>query len=128
MIVTRKQLDTLKCIHPNCKDPNHELILHSKCHIDYPTQAIKSDDILEIQCAKCGKLIFDIAITFGYGENVALKEIQCGNKFCKHRHFILLPACHNAPIWALYHKKTGTIEIRCAECKRSVYVAEVKKE
>ncbi len=121
MILTRKEMDMFKCGDPNCKDPSHELVIHSNCHIDFPTQAFISDNILELQCAKCGNLIFHIAIILGYGDNVLFKEIKCNDESCKQKHYIIFPKCHNSPIWAFYFKKTGTLEIRCAVCRKIVY-------
>ena len=128
MILTRKQMDTFKCGDPNCKDPSHELVIHSKCHIDFPTQALMSDDILELQCARCGSLVFHIAIVLGYGDNVSFKKVECKDELCKQKHYIIFPKCHEAPIWTVYFKKTGVLEIRCAECGKFVYSIAVKKE
>lgn len=128
MILTRKQMDLFKCGDPNCKDPSHELIIHSKCHIDFPTQVLISDNILELQCAKCGNLIFHIAIALGFGDNVNFNEIKCQDENCKQKHYIIYPKCHEAPVWAFYFKKTGILEIRCAECGKPVYSIDVKKE
>ena len=128
MILTRKQMDMFKCGDPNCKDPSHELVIHSKCHISFPTQALMSDDILELQCAICRSLVFHIAIALGYGDNVSFKKVECKDEFCKQKHYIIFPKCHEAPIWAVYFKKTGVLEIRCAECRKLVYSMEIKKE
>ena len=128
MILTRKQMDMFKCSDPDCKDPSHELIIHSRCHIDFPMKALMTDDILELHCAKCGKLVFHIAIALGYGGNVRLTRLECQDEDCKQKHYVIFPACHKAPTWAVYHKKTGIFEMRCAECEKLVYNVEVKKE
>lgn len=121
MVLTRKQLDQFKCADPDCKDPSHELVMHSKCHIDSPTRVLITDDILELQCAICGRLIFHIAIELGYGDNISFKEIKCEDEFCKQKHYIIFPKCHEASIWVFYFKKTGVLEIRCAECRKLAY-------
>lgn len=128
MALTRKQMDMFRCGDPNCKDPSHELVMHSKCHIDFPAQVLMTDDILELQCAKCGRLIFHIAIALGYGDNAKIIRIECQDKDCKKKHYVIVPKCHDVPIWATYVKKTGILEIRCADCKRLVYNIGVKKE
>lgn len=128
MVMTRKQLDMLKCGHPDCKDPSHELVLHSKCHIDYPTNALLTDDILELQCAKCGKLIFHVAVALGCGDRASLMRVKCEDENCKKKHYVIVPKCHEVPIWAVYFKRTGVLEIRCSECEKLIYNVEVKKE
>lgn len=128
MVLTRKQMDMLRCGDPDCKDPSHELVVHSKCHVDFPTQALMTDDILELQCARCGRLIFHIAIALGYGDNAKIIRVECQDKDCKKKHYIIIPKCHDAPVWAIYVKKTGVLEIRCVECKKLVYNIDVKKE
>ena len=128
MFLTRKQMDAFKCDNPDCEDPSHELIMHSRCHVDFPTQALMTDDILELQCARCGKLVFHIAIALGYGDNVRLERLECRDEDCKQKHYIIFPTCHEAPTWAVYIKKTGVLEIRCAECENLVYSIVVKKE
>lgn len=37
---------------------NEWLYLHSKCHPDYPTWTRVRDDVLEVICVECHKLIF----------------------------------------------------------------------
>lgn len=117
-----------RCSDPDCKDPSHELIMHSKCHIDSPTQVLMTDDTLELQCAKCGRLIFHVAINIGYGDNAKIVEVECQDKDCKKKHYIIIPKCHDAPVWAIYFKRTGMLEIRCAKCNKLVYNIDVKKE
>jgi len=128
MILTRKQMDMLRCGHPDCKDPSHELVIHSKCHIDSPTQALMTDDILELQCARCGRLIFYIAIALGYGDNANVIRVECQDKDCKKKHYIIIPKCHDTYVWATYVKKTGVLEMRCVECGKLVYNIDVKKD
>lgn len=128
MILTRKQMDMFKCSNPDCKDPLHKLIMHSKCHVDSPTQSLVTDDILELQCARCGKFVFHVAIVIGYGDNVKFTRLECQDEDCKQKHYIIFPTCHQAPTWAAYIKKTGVLEIRCAECEKLVYSIVVKKE
>lgn len=126
--MTRKEMDMLRCSDPNCKDPSHELILHSVCHVDLPVRALMSNDILEIQCAKCGKLILLISINMGYGDNANIMAVKCQDDNCKKKHYIVLPKCHDIPaVWAIYVKRTGIVELRCVECKKLVYSIEVKK-
>ena len=33
------------------------LYLHGRCHLNAPTWAVLLDDVLTIQCAKCGKVV-----------------------------------------------------------------------
>jgi hypothetical protein len=126
MVLTRKEMDMLMCGDPDCKDPSHELVMHSKCHFGSPTQALMSGDILELQCAICGRLIFHIAIAIGHGDNAKVIGVECQN--CNKKHYIIIPKCHDAYVWATYVKKTGVLEIRCAECNKLVYNIDVKKE
>ena len=128
MVLTRKQMDIFKCDNPDCKDTSHELIMHSKCHADFPIQVLATEDILELQCAKCGKLIFHVAIALGYGDNARFMRLECRDEDCKQKHYALFPRCHKSPTWVVYIKKTGMLEIRCAECEKLVYSVAVKKE
>jgi hypothetical protein len=129
MILTRKQMDRFKCADLFCKDPSHDLVLHSKCHIDFPSQVFITDEILELQCAECGKLIFYVAIEFGCGEdNFIMHRVKCQDENCEKKHYFIIPKCHETYIWASYHKKTGVLELKCADCDKSVYKISVKTE
>ena len=131
MILTRKQMDMFRCSDPNCKDPSHELIMHSRCHAKSPTRSLVTDNILELQCARCGKLIFHVAIDLGYGhgDNVNFMRFKCQDEDCNQKHYVIFPKCHDeSHTWATYVKKKGILEIRCAECEKLVYTVAVKKE
>lgn len=52
-----------------------------------------------------------------------LDRLQCGNPECNGDQCTLVfrSGCHfETATWAFYHKETGALTIRCAECDREI--------
>lgn len=66
IILTRSELDTMQCQHPDCTHESHDTIFffHSRCHIkaDCEVSYDNSTGLLKIDCGECKKNIVFIEV------------------------------------------------------------------
>lgn len=66
MILTRQELDKLKCGNPECTAPNCKtLYLHSRCHPEAPLDVKYTEGVLTFNCIECEALVVEIAVAPG---------------------------------------------------------------
>jgi hypothetical protein len=63
-ILTRLDLDPMRCDRPGCAhlDHPHGLALHARCHESAPLQVWYADGVITVLCAGCKTLVAKIAV------------------------------------------------------------------
>ena len=102
------------CANPECREHDHTVYLHSRCHIDVPLMVVwmeagKQQKNAAVLCIKCGTPLAVLAT-----EKV---EQEPPTKDC----------CKEEIYWANYTKGTGVVHFTCYFCKTEVMRVTVSK-
>lgn len=60
-VMTREQLDTMQCQHPNCTHTDHSNVFffHARCHMEADCEVSydRNFGVMKIDCGECGQNI-----------------------------------------------------------------------
>lgn len=61
-LLTREDLDSLRCGMPDCTEEHGPLYLHGRCHVEAHTETRYEDGAIVVTCYECGAEVARILV------------------------------------------------------------------